>query len=94
MYNKVEMLLTKNLVFSFSFWFQFIQRINHIHTIEIWSKYNLFDLKKLDIWINVLFFLPFQEIVETTTVPEITTVAEIIEEGDSDGDDSVRLKII
>ena len=37
-------------------------------------------------------FLPFQEIVETTTVPEITTVAEIIEEGDSDGDDSVRLK--
>ena len=35
-------------------------------------------------------FLPFQEIVETTTVPEITTVAEIIEEGDSDGDDSVR----
>ena len=32
--------------------------------------------------------------VETTTVPEITTVAEIIEEGDSDGDDSVRLKII
>ena len=28
--------------------------------------------------------------VETTTVPEITTVAEIIEEGDSDGDDSVR----
>jgi hypothetical protein len=43
---------------------------------------------------NVLFFLPFQELVETTTVPEITTVAEIIEEGDSDGDDSVRLKII
>ena len=39
-------------------------------------------------------FLPFQEIVETTTVPEITTVAEIIEEGDSDEDDSVRLKII
>ena len=54
----------------------------------------MFDLKKLDIWINVLFFLPFQEIVETTTVPEITTVAEIIEEGDSDEDDSVRLKII
>ena len=41
-----------------------------------------------------MFSLPFQEIVETTTVPEITTVAEIIEEGDSDGDDSVRLKII
>jgi hypothetical protein len=31
------------------------------------------------------------EIVETTTVPEITTVAEIIEEGDSDGDDSLTV---
>ena len=61
------------------------------YVLEIW--YNLSDLKKLDIWINALFFLPFQEKVETTTVPEITTVAEIIEEGDSDGDDSVRLKI-
>merc|ERR1711956_188492 len=32
-----------------------------------------------------------EEIVETTTVPEITTVAEIIEEGDSDEDDSLTV---
>ena len=44
-----------------------------------------------NIYTNILFFLPFQEVVETTTVVEITTVAEIIEEVDSDGDDSVRL---
>ena len=44
--NKVEMLWTKNLVFSFGFWLQFIQRIDHksqnryIWVVVILKHYN------------------------------------------------------
>ena len=44
LYDKVKMLLTKKsgfLIFGFSFWFQFIQRIDHLLpncVVNIWLK--------------------------------------------------------